>query len=346
MSLGFPPGEVAHIRAQTRLEVAHRQSPRLLMWMTAVVLVLTGLIWWEEPEAPSDRIALNLIASACLAIGALIGRQPHLPLWTIPWITSAALTVLGITTIAHLALASKPIDFAYLAIVLTAMGPIVLGWRPFIAGAALLLVILIPVVATWPLQHGSEWLLAAVTATGVGSALLAFRMNAIEGHVASQLLIEELATTDRLTGVLNRHGFDTQSTRLPALASRLDTGMFAVFIDIDGLKAANDAYGHPFGDEVIRTSAAAVVANTRADDLVVRWGGDELVVVGLGECPQPDTLTERLLETVELSGIDRSKWPGCLSVGTAQSAPGATSLATLIGQADADMYKRRQERTS
>ena len=120
--------------------------------------------------------------------------------------------------------------------------------------------------------------------------------------------------------------------------------MFAIFIDIDGLKLANDRHGHAFGDEVIGVAGHAVLASVRGGDLVARYGGDEIVVVGIGHHPDPDAFSRRLDEHVTASGIDRSKWPGHLSAGFAAGNPADVSADDLIHQADADMYGRRGAR--
>ena len=86
--------------------------------------------------------------------------------------------------------------------------------------------------------------------------------------------------------------------------------IFAIFVDIDGLKLANDRHGHAFGDEVIEVAGHAVLASVRGGDLVARYGGDEIVVVGIGQHPDPEAFSRRLDEHVTASGIDRARWPG------------------------------------
>ena len=94
-----------------------------------------------------------------------------------------------------------------------------------------------------------------------------------------------LAGHDPLTGLLNRGGLEIRSSALLALAQREKRSVFAVFIDIDGLSNINNAHGHLAGDLVISEIAVAATRLVRAADLVARWGGDELVIIGLGEGP-------------------------------------------------------------
>ena len=54
------------------------------------------------------------------------------------------------------------------------------------------------------------------------------------------------------------------------------------FVDVRGLKRANDDNGHAFGDAIIRATADALRESVRANDLIARWGGDEFIVIGEG----------------------------------------------------------------
>jgi diguanylate cyclase (GGDEF)-like protein len=112
-----------------------------------------------------------------------------------------------------------------------------------------------------------------------------------------------------------------------------------VFVDVVGLKAVNDGFGHVVGDLVITRSAQAVRAASRDADLVARWGGDEFLIIGIG--PEPDALeyAERIAANMDLSDLE-SAWHGRTSVGTAVGAH--SELATVISAADAAMYSSRR----
>jgi len=97
--------------------------------------------------------------------------------------------------------------------------------------------------------------------------------------------LTETSETDPLTGVLNRRGFDA---RMAALA-RGDENHVFVMADIDRFKAINDRFGHEAGDTVIRNFARILAGTARKGDLVVRWGGEEFLVV----IADADTATAR-----------------------------------------------------
>jgi len=86
-----------------------------------------------------------------------------------------------------------------------------------------------------------------------------------------------LAETDPLTGCFNRRVFRDLVDELRA--GLKDPRGVVLMLDLDDLKHINDRHGHAAGDEAIRRAAEAIRLHTRATDIVVRWGGDEFVIV-------------------------------------------------------------------
>lgn len=91
--------------------------------------------------------------------------------------------------------------------------------------------------------------------------------------------LQEQALHDSLTGLYNRRYFDDALERELALARRQHYPVSLVLIDIDHFKQLNDAHGHQAGDAVLQEMAKYLTDNSRAGDLVCRWGGEEFVVV-------------------------------------------------------------------
>lgn len=328
-------------RDRIRLRIAGSQYPVLLISSAILIVVLSLLNWWEEPEG---AVSLHLLDGAAallmLVLGLVLLRAP-VPDAVKPWLFVAGMTGLAGSLLYQAYLVNHEVVMTYLVIVLTALGPMTLYWVPFLAASAASLVMVTLTVTNWPSGHPTEWQLAACAAVIVSAVLMRMRLSAIDDLADVTARAEHLAVTDELTGLLNRHGLQQQLPRLTAMATRLDKPMFAVFVDIDGLKAANDRHGHGFGDEVIQLSGQALQASVRGGDLVARWGGDELVVVGIGEPPSPDAFTERLDAQVGATGIDRERWPGHLSAGYAHG-PATSDVDDLIQEADHDMYRRRR----
>lgn len=112
--------------------------------------------------------------------------------------------------------------------------------------------------------------------------------------------IYRYATTDTLTGLFNRRTFEQRLNNEIALAKRYDTPLSLVMYDFDRFKKINDSFGHAEGDKVLVQSARLVRGDLRASDVVVRWGGEEFMVLA----PQTDlaratALAEKLRGVIE-----------------------------------------------
>ena len=110
---------------------------------------------------------------------------------------------------------------------------------------------------------------------------------------AAYARIEELAQIDELTGVLNRRYIMKALNDETARAQRAGTVCSVAIIDMDHFKRVNDKYGHPTGDEVLRSFAIALGANMRGIDKLGRYGGEEFLLV------LPDCTREQASSTVD-----------------------------------------------
>lgn len=147
------------------------------------------------------------------------------------------------------------------------------------------------------------------------------------------------AGLDELTEVFRRGNGELALAHELARARRLGRALVIAMIDIDGLKAVNDAQGHAAGDALLRDVPRAIVATLRACDVTVRWGGDEFVCalsdVDLATAAQRITEIQRTLEAMS---------PGAsISAGLAELLPDDT-LEAVIGRADAALYEIKSRR--
>lgn len=115
-----------------------------------------------------------------------------------------------------------------------------------------------------------------------------------------QSRLEEMASTDKLTGAANRQMFDIIYRQQSRLAERRDSPMALILLDIDHFKAVNDTHGHHIGDQVIRGVSDVVRGTIRSTDTLCRWGGEEFLLL-LPDCEAPEAiaLAEKVRKAVE-----------------------------------------------
>jgi diguanylate cyclase (GGDEF)-like protein len=148
------------------------------------------------------------------------------------------------------------------------------------------------------------------------------------------------ASTDGLTGVLNKASFHRQMAKRLAAARDTDRGFILCYMDLDGFKQVNDRHGHSAGDDVLRIFANAAVDAIRADDLFARIGGDEFVA--LLSIPSTDdgdhvaSLVHRRISTI----LGRTGLPVSCSMGAlVATADELDPLEAAIQFADSLMYE-------
>lgn len=92
-------------------------------------------------------------------------------------------------------------------------------------------------------------------------------------------IIEQMAITDELTQIYNRHHFQAALDQELKRSERYDHPLSLMMLDIDHFKRVNDVYGHQVGDEVLKGLSAIIKSTTREMDVVARYGGEEIAVI-------------------------------------------------------------------
>jgi len=110
--------------------------------------------------------------------------------------------------------------------------------------------------------------------------------------------LKQLSTTDQLTKLYNRKYFDETIEREMQRASRYETSLSIIIIDIDFFKKVNDTYGHMAGDHILSTFASLIKENIRSTDMAFRYGGEEFVLLLPNTTVQDAKLLARKLRTV------------------------------------------------
>ncbi|HSG26504.1 MAG TPA: diguanylate cyclase [Anaerolineales bacterium] len=161
----------------------------------------------------------------------------------------------------------------------------------------------------------------------------------------AQLLSEmaRMASTDSLTGLLNRRAFDDKLNEEINRAKRYGYSLCLLMIDIDGFKQFNDLYGHRRGDQHLITVSELILNCVRKQDLVARIGGEEFCVIsphtfrdGGGE------LAERIRSSIEARFRNQVETGGTVSIGVAEFPLDAESINNLYDTADQAMFTAKR----
>ena len=180
-----------------------------------------------------------------------------------------------------------------------------------------------------------------IWALGSGTGL---SFNALLHDISERRRLEEelweLALVDDLTGLNNRRSFILLAGQAQKEAIRAQRPFFALFLDVDNLKAINDTHGHAEGDRALRLIAGALQAACRESDIIGRLSGDEFAIV-LAEAHELDGLEGRVRRRVA-EAAEGTSYPLSVSIGVAQCDPGDDcTLDQVFEHADQAMYAEK-----
>jgi len=158
---------------------------------------------------------------------------------------------------------------------------------------------------------------------------------------SSNLLLEELANTDRLTGQWTRRKFEEVAQQEINRAERYGLALSLIFFDIDHFKLINDQHGHEVGDQVLSGVAQRIKAQLRQSDSLCRWGGEEFIIF----MPHTDlehacAIAEKLRALLAAEPL-AGQLAVTASFGVAQWRQGQT-LHELVDSADQMLYRAKQ----
>ncbi len=153
-----------------------------------------------------------------------------------------------------------------------------------------------------------------------------------------------LATRDELTGVFNRRFLLSEGERLLSIGKALSLILF----DLDGFKNINDTFGHLAGDRVLHDIGALYDRNTRPQDLIARYGGDEFVMVIADlDAPDVERIAQRLSMEVQalrwIAGAESFSITVTTGLASSPNLP-KPSMTQLLNAADSDLYKNKSLR--
>ncbi len=322
-----------------------RDAPGLERLQTLVILLLVSgiagmLLRVASANRPARPALLYLLMAVALTlIGELAGTLTLSPidrstpewlglLWILSYFAAAAASVHPSSAVLTARLASRPAH--RLTVAHLVLFGLALGVNPVLAGIQ---------QAT---RGGVDWILltvstlAIVTLVVVGIGRLVRRQAEIEAALA------HLASRDELTGLVNRRtAIAHLSDVLEQVAAGDAPGATVLFLDVNGLKTVNDRHGHRAGDDVLCAIARRVERAAGPEALTARLGGDEMLVVAVGDVDQRESLTGSVLAVLDgdVDVHDGSRVPAHAALGVAWVGSGEhTDAARLIAEADRAMY--------
>ena len=155
--------------------------------------------------------------------------------------------------------------------------------------------------------------------------------------------VKRLVITDPLTGCHNRRFFDEIQRREVQRHRRYSAPLSVVFVDVNHFKQLNDTFGHDTGDKVLKAIGKLLRRQVRESDYVIRWGGDEFLLLLTCTAAEAERKALELKTAFEDERAAAALPEGVgLSVGIAAVPPDVEDLVESIRQADEQMYRDKQ----
>jgi diguanylate cyclase (GGDEF)-like protein len=322
---------------------AQGTAVRILWWVSiAAVLIGVGL----SNAFDATQSGIYIVGAAAVGVVVLLHDLIPPRFRRGPLVAVEVLAALGLTT-ALLTLTgygTSPFVFGYhlvaVAVALALGGPMALSVAALATFAFLGVLALDPDIATYAgadllrfgLTIGSAWLLAYIA--GVYAS----------GERRMRDTVLQMSRTDSLTGLFNRGQLFPTLEQEVQRTRRSSRGFCLLMVDLDGLKAVNDSYGHHRGDEVLRLLGGVIRRSIRATDTAYRYGGDEFLVL----LPETDfagafVVAEKVRAGAEELGImaGGGELLTSVSIGLVSCPEDGTSSEELMIAADRAMYQAK-----
>jgi diguanylate cyclase (GGDEF)-like protein len=180
----------------------------------------------------------------------------------------------------------------------------------------------------------------------VATTVFSFRRYRDASEARKELA--KLSMLDSLTGLPNRRSLPAWYQRGVARAVEGASHMAVLFVDLDHFKAVNDTYGHDIGDQLLVEVGSRLRNIVRPSDRVVRYGGDEFVILGndVVTAQAATRLAERVIEVLEAPfDFDMQRIEISASIGIAVVDANSRSMDVVLSSADAAMYEAKNQGT-
>lgn len=174
--------------------------------------------------------------------------------------------------------------------------------------------------------------------------IVPFLSNRI-AQLVLQIRLSQEVVTDLLTGVYNRRALEIFVPTLIARLSEAQHPLSVVIADLDFFKKVNDTYGHQVGDQALIIFSQTLKRMLRAEDMIIRWGGEEFLLLLPGVTNfKAKSIIERIREAFSQQKIEPVAWPLTFSAGIAGGkVPSQSQFAEWITQADEALYRAKSK---
>jgi diguanylate cyclase (GGDEF)-like protein/PAS domain S-box-containing protein len=319
-------GTIGFIEAIARLRRVGwlRDSPIWIWELVEVFSVFAVLATWKLAIGDLSLLLLPITATALMYLHWHPGRR----LWPSTWLILALLA--GCESIGPLWPVNPPtvkavfwvLPFAASILSLWNVSPLVM----------LPVILMTSVIAS--LMPGSGLHFMDFVAGSVSSVL--FVTYGCERLYRERALRE--SGIDHLTGVLNRRGAQTWMRKHAGLWT------IAIMVDLDEFKFVNDTYGHDAGDQLLQETARRLRESVRPEDAVIRWGGDEFLVLISPSEPhrQPEDIAYRLHRRLTEAAVDAKGLPSPLPIHASVGVAAGPLNDDLISRADQALLRTKQ----
>jgi diguanylate cyclase (GGDEF)-like protein len=337
------PAEVRAALTSGRDPAAYRQAVRIVWWVSiAAVLVGVGL-----SGAFADRQPLIFAVGGAAAVTVVALHELLPSRWRLPgrfWIEAAVAIGLVTALVGLTGYSSSPFAIGYAVVTVgVALGR---GGRAAFVFAAVATAAYAGILFLDPAREGFTGDDIVRFGAQIGGLWL---LTALAGVYATQerrvrATFLQLSQTDPLTGLFNRSQIFSTLDQEVRRTRRSARGFCVLMIDLDGLKAVNDSFGHHRGDDVLRHLGTVIRRSIRTVDTAYRYGGDEFVVL----LPETDIIgafvvaekirvgTEEVSLVLGIEGVEPS-----VSIGLVSHPEDGLTVEELMIAADRAMYQAK-----
>lgn len=282
-------------------------------WMVLAAALLVWVLSWANWTLRDWRLRLLVILSSMIILGVFLSVPTPETSTQVP----IRIGLFHLVPIALLVLTVRPLSTAALVAALLALTVVRLSLHGTpVSGQAM------------------YWLYVVATIT-FGLMLSAYRMDfAVEAYRVRHVLWKQ-ASTDSLTGLLNRAGWERNASQIHADAGVRAASRGLVFFDVDHFKRINDTWGHERGDSVLQTLGEIIFTRLGPDSYAARLGGEEFVVLMIDTTP---SATERYAKRVCDEFANAMRELDCTVSAGIAFADNDETLAAHLRRADDALY--------